>query len=97
MADGNLKEAWRVAKGWYRAADDRAPKPCYKLVEKQTEERLKLYEKVDPPGDPIPINAKPLEIPEATPQDSEIWADVKDGLKRGRAGGALQFKVQHVK
>ena len=29
--------------------------------------------------------------------ESEIRAAVKDGLKRGRAGGASLFKAEHIK
>ena len=60
LAAGNYKEAWCVAKGWYRAVEDRVPKPCYRSTEKQTAERVKLYGKVEPLGDPIPINVNYL-------------------------------------
>ena len=66
-------------------------------MEKQTAERVKLYEKVEPPGEPIPINAKPFVVTDVAPEDSEIHAVVKDGLKQGRAGGALLFKAKHIK
>ena len=64
----------------------------------QTDERVKLYGKVETPGDPIPINVEPFAIPDATPDDTEIRAAVKDGLKRGRAGGRLTVQSQaHLK
>ena len=46
----DLKEAWNVAKRWYRMVEDRAPKPCYGSMEKQTAEREKLYQKRTPRG-----------------------------------------------
>ena len=97
LADGNLKEAWCVAKGWYRTVDDIAPKTCYESMEKQTAEKVKLYEKVEPPGEPIPINVKPFVVPDAAPEDSEIRAAVKDGLKWDQVGCALLFKAKHIK
>ena len=54
MLNGDLQEAWVVAKRWYRLVEDRAPKPCYTSMEKQTEERIRLYGKVTPPGGPHP-------------------------------------------
>ena len=66
-------------------------------MEKQTAERIKLYEKVEPPGEPIPINVEPYAIPDASPTESEIRAAVKDGLKRGQSGGASLFKAKHIK
>jgi len=66
-------------------------------MEKQTAERVKLYEKVEPPGEPIAINAKPFVVPDAAPEDSEMRAAVKDGLKRDQAGCTLLFKAKHIK
>mmetsp|Transcript_21821 Transcript_21821/g.47506 ORF Transcript_21821/g.47506 Transcript_21821/m.47506 type:complete len:265 (+) Transcript_21821:1172-1966(+) len=66
-------------------------------MEKQTAERVQLYEKVEPSGEPIPINAVPFAVPDAVPGDLKIPEAVKDGLKRGRAGGALLFKAEHIK
>ena len=66
-------------------------------MEKQTQERIKLYEKVEPPGDTIPINVEPFETPDAASEESDIRAAVKDGLKQGRAGGASLFKAEHIK
>ena len=59
LGEGDLKEAWRGLKGWYSAVEERDPKPCYLSMQKQTNERVALYGKVDPPGDPIPVNIEP--------------------------------------
>ena len=37
---GEIEEAWHSLKGWYRAAEDRAPKPCYESMDKQMRERV---------------------------------------------------------
>ena len=43
-------------------------------------DREELYQKVSPPGDPIPINLEPFDINDETPEDIEIRAVIK-GMK----------------
>jgi len=50
MAGGDLQEAWRCLKGWYRDAGEHSPKPCYESMDKQTRERVELYGMVPPLG-----------------------------------------------
>ncbi len=50
LAAGEYIEVWRHLKGWYRSAEDRAPKPCPETLAKQTDERIQLYTAVPPPG-----------------------------------------------
>ena len=95
LSEGNLKEAWHFLQGWYRDAEDRPPKPCHNTMDAQTIEREKLYAKVEPPGEPIPINVEPFAINDATPTEAEIRAVVK-GLKNGRAGGVSGIKAEHI-
>ena len=94
--EGNLKEAWCGLKGWYSAVEEKAPKPCYLSMEKQTKERVELYEKIEPPGDPIPINIDPFEINDAIPTESEVGT-VVTGLRDGRAEGVSGIKAEHMK
>ena len=96
LQTGDLKEAWRCLKGWYRAVEDRAPKPCYQSLGKQTAEREELYRKVPPPGDPIPINVEPFDVNDDCPEDAAIRAAVKQ-LRNGRAGGASKMKAEDIK
>jgi exonuclease III len=93
---GDPKEAWRCLKGWYRAVEDRAPKPCYDSMDKQTTEREKLYEKVPPPGDPIPINVDKFDVIDDCPEDAVIREVVKC-LRNGRAGGASRMRAEDIK
>lgn len=93
---GDIKESFNIAKRWYRAAEDRAPKPCYESMAKQTAEREELYRKVIPPGDPIPINVDPYEVQDEVPGDMEIRAKVKD-LRNGRAGGASKMRAEDIR
>ena len=77
MAAGEMQEAWQQLKGWYQAAEDRAPKPCYTTMGAKTEERERLYAKVLPPRGPIPINVDPFAINDAVPEEPEIRSVVK--------------------
>ena len=87
MEGGDLKEAWRCLKGWYRNAGEHSPKPCYESMDKQTRERVELYGKVPPPGDHIPINVEPFKIRDAALEDVEIRVrEIVRGMRNGRAG-----------
>ena len=57
---------------------------------------MKLYGKLEPPVDPIPINVIPFNVLDTTPEDGEIRTAVRDGLKRGRAGGTSQINAKHI-
>ena len=96
LAAGELQEAWRTLKGWYRLAEDRAPKPCYQTLAKQTKERVELYAKREPPGDDIPVNVDPFEVEDDTPTDLEIRACVRL-LSSGRASGASGMRAEDIK
>ena len=92
LASGRLKEAWGIAKRWYQQASDTPPKPCYKSLEKQTEERVELYGKQEPPGDDIPINVGPYPINDGVPtNDSELRGIVRRSLKNGRVRMAQRY------
>ena len=56
-AEGKEKEAWAVVKGWYRQVSKKPAKPCAQTMARQTKERVDLYARREPPGDPIPCNA----------------------------------------
>ena len=96
LAGGEMQEAWRMLKGWYRQAEDRAPKPCYDTMAKQTAERAELYAKVQAPGASIPINVEPFAIDDSVPKEPEIRAVVR-GMRNGRAGGASGIKAEQIK
>ena len=96
LAAGEMQEAWKLLKGWYRAAEDRPPKPCHASMARQTAERVALYQRVPPPGESIPINVDPFQIDDSVPKEPEIRAVVK-GLRTGRAGGASGMTAEHIK
>ena len=55
LHERDFKEAWRQLEGWYRAAKEQVPKPCYESMDVQTKEQEELYKEHEPPGEPIPI------------------------------------------
>jgi hypothetical protein len=96
LAAGEYIEAWRHLKGWYRSAEDRAPKPCPETLAKQTDERIQLYTAVPPPGWAMRFNVESSAVPDAAPTDSELRA-VVGKLCNGCAAGATGMKAEHIK
>jgi hypothetical protein len=96
LAGGNVQEAFRHLKGWYRAASDTQAKPCRQTMERQTLERVDLYARRDLPGDPLPINVATTEINNNVPSDGELRGVVGE-LNNGRAAGASGMRAEHVK
>jgi hypothetical protein len=56
LAGGDVQEAFRHLKGWYRAALETTTRPCPQTMAKQTAEHVELYRQRDPPGEPLPIS-----------------------------------------
>jgi hypothetical protein len=96
LAGGNVQEAFRHLKGWYRAATEMQAKPCYHTMERQTLERVDLYARRESAGNPLPINVTPVEISNDTPTDGELWQVVGE-LTNGQAAGASGMRAKHVK
>ncbi len=96
LAAGEVKEAWRCLKGWYTAVEDRAPKACHETLARQTEERKTLHARVPPPGEQLPINVTPFDVPDGVPSDSEIREVVRE-LQNRRAAGATGLQAEHIK
>ncbi len=96
LAGGNVQEAFRHLKGWYRAATEMQAKPCYHTMECQTLERVDLYAQRESPGDPLPINVTPVVINDNVPTDGEL-RQVAGKLTNGRAAGASGMCAKHVK
>ena len=95
---GEIKEAWRSLKFWYREVEGRAPRPSLQTMEKQTAERVELYAKV-PRADlraPLPINVEPFSISDAVPSEWEIREAVAR-LKNGRTGGVSGMRAKDIK
>jgi hypothetical protein len=96
LAGGNVLEAFRHLKGWYRAATETQAKPCYHTMECQTLEWVDLYAQRESPGDPLPINVTPVVINNDVPTDGEL-RQVAGKLTNGQAAGASSMCAKHVK
>jgi hypothetical protein len=93
---GNVHEAFRHLKGWYRAALETQAKPCRQTMDHQTAERVGLYTRRQLPGEPLPINIDPVDINNATPSNGELRVAVGE-LTKCRAAGASGLRAEHVK
>jgi hypothetical protein len=96
LAAGEYIKAWRHLKGWYRLAEDQAPKPCPETSAKQTNKRIQLYTAVHPPRWAMHFSVDPSDVPDAAPTDSELRA-VMGNLRNGRAVGTTGMKAEHLK
>jgi hypothetical protein len=96
LTGGNVQEAFRHLKGWYRAASETQAKLCFHTMERQTLERVDLYARRLLPGDPLPINVERTEINNDVPSDGEIRTAVSK-LYNGRAAGASGMRAKHAK
>jgi hypothetical protein len=63
---------------------------------KQMAERVELYRQRDPPGEPLPINIKPIPVNDGTPSEGEIRVAVA-GFSNGSAGSASGMRAEDVK
>ena len=74
LAEGNVHEAFRHLKGWYREASETQARPCLQTMERQTAERVELYRRHDSPGLPIVLEyaESRAEIRDDTPDEGEI-------------------------
>ena len=82
----NPKETWRLLKGWYKAAVDRAPPPARDTIKRITAERVDLYSYVPSPGENIPVTVKLVEVDDSVPTEDEIEEAVKK-LRQNKSGG----------
>jgi hypothetical protein len=65
-------------------------------MEHQTKERIALYTRRTPSGEPLPINIDPAPIPDGVPTNSEVQEAMGE-LTNGRSGGASKMRVEHMK
>jgi hypothetical protein len=98
LAEGNVHEAFRHLKGWYRQASETQAKPCFQTMERQTDECVELYRRRDSPGLPIVLDhaAMRAKIRDDTPDEGEIRAAVTE-LTNGHSAGVSQMRAEHLK
>ena len=95
-AEGEEKESWKLAKGWYRQVTERPSKPYHRFMTRQTKEREELYTRWEPPGDPTPCSTARPPLEDGTRLDAELWAAVKK-LCSGRAEGGSTMWAEDLK
>jgi hypothetical protein len=96
LAKGDVQEAFRLLKGWYRVALETVACPCPQMMAQQMEDRVELYWQRDSPGDPLPINLQGPVIPDEVPSDHEIRDAARD-LPSDRAGGVSTMRAEDIK
>jgi hypothetical protein len=79
-------------KGWYRLAEDQAPKACLVMLARHTAELAELYTAMPPPGWLLPINATPTPVPNGPPLHLQI-KEVVLKLWNSCAAGAMKMKA----
>jgi hypothetical protein len=88
LAEGNVHEAFRPLKGWYRVAKETQARPCFQTMEKQTAERVDLHRQRESPGLPVAVNVVPVDVRDDAPTDGEIKVTVSE-LTNGCSAGRL--------
>ncbi len=96
LGKGNVQEAFRHLKCWYRTASEAQAKPCHQTMERQTDERVELYAERDAYGEEFPANGTPFEIDDNPPSEGELRIAVSQ-LSHGRCGGASGIRAEHIK
>jgi hypothetical protein len=96
LAKGDVKEAFRHLKGWYRKATEAQARPCRQTIEHQTDEREELYAERAAYGEAFPANGVPYAIGNNQPCESKLRA-VVSLLSHGRCRGALGIRAEHIK
>ena len=61
-----------------------------------TAERAKLYSRVPPLGDTIPVTIEPFEVEDGVPTEAEVEWEVKR-LQNNRAGGPSRMRAEELK
>ncbi len=96
LGKGNVQEAFRHLKGWYRTASEAQARPCHQTMERQTDERVELYAERDAYGAEFPANGTPFGIDNNPPSEEELWIAVSQ-LSHGRCWGASGIRAEHIK
>ena len=79
LGEGNVQEAFRHLKGWYRKAAETQAKPCHQTMERQTDERVELYAERAAYGDEFPANGTPFDIDGSFPDEPRlVWGSIGD-------------------
>ena len=90
------QEVWHRLQGWYKATVERPPPPAQATLRRVTAERAKLYSRVPPPGDTIPVTLAPFTVEVGVPLEAAVeWAVTR--LQNNRAGGPSRMRAEDLK
>ena len=89
-------KAWRMMRGWRRAAVDHAPPPARITPERITAERMELYRVVPPPGENIPTSVPPSQNEDSVPTEEEVEWEVQI-IRWHQSGGPSQMCDEHLR
>ena len=96
LNSGNVQEAFRHLKGWYKNASETQARPCHQTMERQTDERVELYAERAACGAEFPENGTPFTIDDNPPSEGKLRTAVSQ-LSHGRCGGASGIRAEHIK
>jgi len=96
LSSGNVQEAFRHLKGWYRSTSETQARPCHQTMERQTDEQVELYAERDACGAEFPENGTPFAIDDNPPSEGKLRTAVSQ-LSHGRCGGASGIRAEHIK
>ena len=72
LAGGNIQEAFCHLKEWYRSATNTQARPCFQTMDRQTAERIDLYQRRKSPRLPIHVGENLFDVRDDTLTDGEI-------------------------
>jgi hypothetical protein len=72
LSKGNVQEAFRHLKGWYRTASENQARSCRQTMERQTDEQVELYGERAAYGAEFPANGTPFTIANVPPSEGEL-------------------------
>jgi hypothetical protein len=96
LAKVNMHEASCHLKGWYWAATETQAWPCFQTMERQTAERVDLYQQRNSLYPLIAFSIVPVEVQDEVPTDGEILATVAE-LTSGHSAGASPMRAEHLR
>ena len=84
LSKGNVQEAFRHLRGWYRTALETQARPCRQMMERQTNKQVELYAERAAQGAGFPANGTPFTIADVPPSDGGLPAEPRPMLGRIR-------------
>ncbi len=96
LAKGDVKEAFRLLKGWYQKAVEMQARPCQQTMERQTNKWEELYAERAAYSTAFPANGVPYVIGNNQPIESKLRSAVSL-LSHGWCGGTLGICTEQIK